>query len=110
MTKASEELLRLAARCEAAAGPDEKLDAEIVRAIGFKYRVRQYSIGLTYGKDWDRYTAREWVRGDETLADVPAYTASLDAAMTLYLRVPERVPSNPRLAAAEGLRQRADAA
>ena len=36
--------------------------------------------------------------------------ASLDAAMTLYLRVPERVPSNPRLAAAEALRQRAEEA
>lgn len=33
--------------------------------------------------------------------------ASLDAALTIYVRVPERVPSNPRLAAAEALRRRA---
>jgi AcrR family transcriptional regulator len=38
------------------------------------------------------------------------YTRSMDAALRLFLHVPERVPSNPRLAAAEGLRQRAKAA
>jgi hypothetical protein len=32
----------------------------------------------------------------------------LDAAMTLYVRVPLRVPSDPRKAAAEALRQRAE--
>ncbi len=39
-------------------------------------------------------------------APIPHYTSSVDAALSLYLRVPDRVPSNPRLAAAEALRQR----
>ncbi len=38
----------------------------------------------------------------------PNYTVSLDAAASLYVDRPERIPSNPRLAAAEALRQRAD--
>lgn len=36
------------------------------------------------------------------------YTASIDAAMTLYRLVPERVPSNPRLACIEALKQRGE--
>jgi hypothetical protein len=60
-------LLELAARCEAATGPDRELDALIYRALaGFPT------------DHWYRY-------GETHLADdrVPAVTASLDAAMTL---------------------------
>jgi hypothetical protein len=38
------------------------------------------------------------------------YTRSLDAAVSLYVNAPEQIPSSPRKAAAEGLRQRAEQA
>jgi hypothetical protein len=76
-------LLELASRCEKATGPDRELDLAIALAVG-----------------------------DETWAEPDRaklyYTASLDAAMSLYLRVPERIPSDPRKATAEALRQRAE--
>ncbi len=74
-------LLALAARCEAATGPDRELDAAIWLAS---------VIGATR-EQWD-YTHEASGRlchMDETrdasrrLIIVPAYTASLDAAMTL---------------------------
>lgn len=80
----SQDMLKLAERCEAATGPDPKLDREILDTICEKW----------VGK---------WLLGPAKYR----FTASLDAAMTLYRRIPERVPANPRLAAAEGLRQRA---
>lgn len=74
-----ETLLSLAAKVEAAEGPDHVLAADINEA-----------------------TLR--------IPCPPDFTASIDAALTLYISVPERVPSNPRLATAEALRQRAEAA
>lgn len=40
------------------------------------------------------------------ILDAKPWTTSIDAALTLYLRKPERVPSDPRLACIEALRQR----
>ncbi len=77
-------LLELAERCEKASGSDRTLDDLIVDVALFEDEI-----------------------GDRD--PTPRFTTSLDAAMTLYVNAPERVPSNPRLAAAEALRQRAEA-
>jgi len=75
-------LLALASRVEAATGADRGLDSEI-------HHAKCGGVGTgSYGTE-------------------PRYTASLDAAMSLYITIPERIPSNPRLATAEALRQRA---
>jgi hypothetical protein len=62
----SDELLALADRCEKATGPDEALDLDIVKAVG-----------------WSEH--RGWKREDGWRIPLP-FTASLDAALTL---VPE---------------------
>ena len=80
MTRAT--LLALAERVEAATGADNGIDSEIHHAV-----LNGVGVG-SYGAQ-------------------PTYTASLDAAMSLYITIPERIPSNPRLATAEALRQRA---
>jgi len=82
MTANRATLLALASRVEVATGADSGLDSEIHHAI-----LNGVGVG-SYGAQ-------------------PAYTASLDAAMSLYITIPERIPSNPRLATAEALRQRA---
>lgn len=72
-------LIELAERVEAAAGEDRRLDAIIAKLVGF------WPKGLRRDIDY------EWVRWipnkplDEPI-EAPAYTASIDAAMTL---VPE---------------------
>ena len=42
--------------------------------------------------------------------DPPAYTTSLDAAVTLYLKRPDTISSDPRKVAADALRARAQEA
>ena len=64
MTK--DELVKLAARCEAASGPDGELDREIAISVGHP---------RDYAADWG-------LRGHERPTAFP-YTASIDAAMTL---------------------------
>jgi hypothetical protein len=86
----SDTLLALAERIEASAGPDRELDAAIC--------------------DWLRDNSGFVPNRADIAYPFYAFTESLDAAMSLYLQVPERVPSDPRKAAAEALRQRADAA
>lgn len=121
-------LLELAERCEAATGPDRELDGAVRKAVhgdfGFCgdnegawqccacmepaiYLTQEPGCGAPMGLSDERTSYPNDWRED---ARLPYYTASLDAAMTLYVCVPERVPSNPRLAAAEALRQRAEAA
>ena len=69
----------LALRCEQAAGPDRELDAAIATTIGvvpeFYIRAQVHGITMTY---W-------WHESDTKAAyySPPAYTASLDAAMTM---------------------------
>ena len=87
-----ERLEALAARCEAATGPDRELDAEIGALFGLcphkktTYERCQGDSGYTC----DACGADSWGNRSKTgqgLRDpMPAYTASLDAAMTL---VPE---------------------
>lgn len=84
-----ETLLALADRVEALSGPCRETDAAIHAA-------------LAAIADWEGFP--DWIVPDNS----PPYTGSIDSAMSLYLDVPERVPSNPRAATAEALRQRAD--
>jgi hypothetical protein len=71
-------LLDLAARCEAATGPDIYLDADIRDALG---------LGHDYRADWRGWGYDERGVGIEKPKAFP-YTASLEAAMSL---VPEGV-------------------
>ena len=112
-------LLQLAERAEAATGPDRELDCLIehhVFAPAWGSGDERFTIMDLMSDDrvWGRelraaWTAEEW-RGIAVSQSVPAYTSSIDAAMQLYLEVPERVPSDPRKATAEALRQRAEVA
>lgn len=72
------DLRELVERLEAAEGPSRELDAEIARALGWK------DVGI--GPHAPQTV--KWVRpdGSETFNRLPAYTASIDAALTL---VPE---------------------
>lgn len=82
---------KLAERIEALDEPCREIDAEIARAMS----------GNPSNYYYDRFDG-EWA--SDTHAS--HYTASLDAAMTLYKTLPERVPSDPKAACAEALRQR----
>lgn len=67
-------LLALAERCEQAAGPDRGLDAEIARAVGHIPRSADYEGTIKTGD-------MAWSNGCGY--EIPAYSASLDAAIAL---------------------------
>ncbi len=76
-------LLALADRCEQAAGPDRELDVAIARALDWKPLYRD-----DYSKWWPPAAvadARERKRSilHHPTQPLPAFTASLDAAVTL---------------------------
>ena len=101
MTRAT--LLALAERVEAATGADRELDAAIDCAV------RLPDLRPAQPDDFDGkygYSAGN-IKCEHGFLMSYRYTASLDAAMSLYITIPERIPSNPRLATAEALRQRA---
>lgn len=79
------DLLALAERCEAATGPDRELDVAIALACGI---VRERDGNCLYGhRDFSvMVLERGYYDHDGHAPELPAYTASLDAAMTL---VPE---------------------
>jgi hypothetical protein len=79
------ELLELADRVERAAGPDRELDAEIALVCGI---VRERDGDSFYGhRDYSvMVLERGYYDFDGSAPELPAYTASIDAAMTL---VPE---------------------
>ena len=62
----------LLAKLEAATGPSRELDAKIALAVGWRERNGMFG--------------REWISPAGRMAELPPYTRSLDAAMTL---VPE---------------------
>ena len=100
-------LLALAERCEQAAGPDRELDVAIARALGWKPLYRD-----DYSRWWPPAAvadARERKRSilHHPTQPLPMFTASLDAAVTLYPVLPEVIPSCPRKASAAALRARA---
>lgn len=78
------DLEQLAGRCEKANGPDRKLDMGIFKAIGapVPFQFANRLIALEYNDIERAYFAR--VSDDmQVRYSPPAYTASLDAAMTL---------------------------
>lgn len=111
-----EELLKLAERVEALRGPDWEVDKLIAVLNGWclhpSNRQRDDSAQSDTGYTCLDCGADSWGNtgptGQKRSASLPAYTASLDAAMTLYARVPDRVPSDARIATAEALKQRAE--
>lgn len=80
-------LLALADRVEGLAGPDREVDAAIFRAIGapVPFQFASKMIALNYDEDRQAYFA-DVPGGLRVRYSPPAYTASIDAAMTL---VPE---------------------
>lgn len=77
--------LALAERVEAASGPDRELDCRIAAAAHQSMAGEFHVVGApTY--EPERYFSRQegidWI-GYDLLNNAPAYTASLDAAMTL---------------------------
>lgn len=108
------ELIALAERVEAATGPDRDIDISILRHVDperLEWMNGQYAKGaselMALGPDaWE-------ARKDALYTSCytpPRYTASVDAAMTLYIQAPPFVPSCPRKATSEALRQRAEVA
>ena len=89
----------LTARLESADGPDRELDAAIARSIGWGCVVRDPEAQNKYVCWRKHYRSGEWIM-------LPHYTASLDAALTLFDVVPDMVPSNPRKTAAAALKAR----
>lgn len=108
------DLMELAELVVALSGPDREMDCMIAVAIstwpdarviwhkGYRRYYRAGGVGrvpfpVAGGKGTDWGIAFKNVD----------YTGSLDAAMTLYPVIPDRIPSNPRIATAEALRARA---
>lgn len=82
---AAEKLEELAARVEAATGPDRELDAEIALAVGI---VKEREGNTFFGhRDYScMVLERGYYDHDGSAPELPHLTASIDAAMTL---VPE---------------------
>lgn len=79
-------LMALAARCEAAKGPDQELDAAIEKQLPCSHEFALHHRGKAMSQ-WNENAFRFYNIGDEGREyRSPPYTASLDAAMTL---VPE---------------------
>jgi hypothetical protein len=96
----------LIARIEAATGPDRELDVAIAQAIGWRHVA-----GQAWLRPEDAAHAKKSRRGalNYERHSVPTYTASLDAALTLYVKRPVVIPSCPRLACVEALTERMEA-
>jgi hypothetical protein len=86
MTPATNELLELAERCEAATGPDRELDGLIEVARDPMREVILYNEPGPFPQKAVRGPIKDLLLTGEDLAYyifAPRYTASLDAAMTL---------------------------
>lgn len=82
-----EKLLELAARCEAATGPDRELDEAVWEGLGNCSHKRTKYYFIEDGNDYDSgHTCLDCGKDTYGVSKALAYTASLDAAMTL---VPE---------------------
>ena len=102
-----DDLNALIARVEAATGPDREADTAAFLtahrpAVWFGSAVTAISVDRD-GK-WRCVTADKCMHLD--CGEVPHYTASLDAAASLYPTLPETIPSCPRKATAAALRAR----
>ena len=95
-------LLALAERSEQAARPDKMLDYEIAWAAGYRFEKAKFE-----KRKWWRDSKGVRCSGLAADAEPPRFTASLDAAVTLYPVLPEVISSCPRKASAAALRARA---
>ena len=90
----SEELLALAARLEAAEGPDRELDVLIAIATDWRWddwedgEPRFAALAEKHGMDWAIHTASG---GMSIWRNLPAFSASLDSAMSLVPDAPRRL-------------------
>ncbi len=77
-----DELIALAERCETAMRPDRELDAEIALALGI---VTERDGNVFFGhKDYScMVLERSYYDIEGSAPELPAYSASIDAAMTL---------------------------
>lgn len=100
-------MTNLADKIEALDGPCRETDVEIALAVGWDIKdggdPTFSELANRFGSDWALETATEYTSIYRAL---PTYTASLDAAMTLFKTVPDMVPSCPRKTAAAALRAR----
>ena len=107
------DVLDLAVRCEAATGPDRELDGLIHAALNPEMTIvvdhepGRFPQKAIFGVPGDLIRSGFDLVALADYISAPPYTASIDAAMGLYVRVPDRIPSDPRKVAAEALRQRA---
>jgi hypothetical protein len=92
----AEELRALASRIEGLAGPDRGIDVLIALAKGWQGKPRG---------SWFTPPSLEVVHHR---SEMPRYTASLNAAMSLYSAPPAMISSCPRKATADALRQLAE--
>jgi hypothetical protein len=110
----ADELRALAERVQGLDGPDREVDARIWCALnGKKYAGYFEPFGVTDG----RFVAVEYTEppkrtrlvtgGNTGTKHALRFTASLDAAMTLYMHKPDMIHSCPRKVAAHALEQRA---
>jgi len=81
---ARDELEALAVRVEAASGPDRELDAAIAHSLGWGCVIADPVVNGAMMCWRERYRQGPWM-------PLPAYTASLDAAMTLVPDFPHLV-------------------
>lgn len=84
-----EELQALAARCEAASGPDRELDVAVALAVDWRHPAMMAPLRASASWQGDNAItnlAVEAERADSVLKYLLRYTASLDAALSL---VPE---------------------
>ena len=99
--------MKLSERLLAGEGPDRKLDVEIFQAIELAppFQYLNKLIALSWHEQEQAYFAQ--VSDDMRVRyEPPRFTASLDAALSLYPTKPDTMPTNPRKAAAEALKQR----
>lgn len=88
-------------RLEKATGPDRELDCLIFES---KHKLLTAAHrGTIDGEPTGQYFGSN---GDRLPEEALQYTGSMDAALTLYIKVPERIPTNARLACIEALSQR----
>ena len=93
---APEDYTELALSAAQPGEPDRDLDMRI-------WHVHVLGYGRPLCADERDIAATETRRGRGFLDHVPRYTGRLDDALTLYPRLPERIPSSARAAAAEAL-------
>ncbi|MFN7611683.1 MAG: hypothetical protein ACK5QX_12245 [bacterium] len=86
-------------------GPRDFLDAEIALVVGYTCEAQgRERIAWWRDAEGNKLGSGWWNNFP------PPYTASLDAAVTLYPVLPETIPSCPRKASAAALRARAEMA